>query len=149
MFDGLMKLFERRSEGQRVALGEDELRLASAALLVHAAFVDGTYDEAEEARLRKLLQSHFKLSKAELQSLLLDAQQAEREAVDLYRFTSVISEHLDQDGRQGIVEMLWEVCLADGVIHEFEENLVWRVAELLGVSSRDRIRLRKVVEARH
>ncbi len=37
--------------------------------------------------------------------------------------------------------MLWEVVMADGVIHEFESNLVWRTAELLGVSTRDRVTL--------
>jgi len=43
---------------------------------------------------------------------------------------------------------LWEVVLADGIVDEFETNLVWRVAELIGVSTRDRVTLRKMVEAR-
>ena len=45
--------------------------------------------------------------------------------------------------------MLWEVVMADGVVHEFESNLVWRTAELLGVSTRDRVILRQQVAARH
>ncbi len=44
--------------------------------------------------------------------------------------------------------MMWEIVFADGEVHEFEDNVVWRVAELLGVSSRDRIRLRKRIEGR-
>ena len=55
---------------------------------------------------------------------------------------------LDQEGRQRIIEMLWEMAMADGVVHEFEANLVWRAAELLGVSTRDRVRLRKMVASR-
>ena len=54
----------------------------------------------------------------------------------------------DQEGRQRIIEMLWEMAMADGVVHEFESNLVWRAAELLGVSTRDRVRLRKMVASR-
>jgi uncharacterized tellurite resistance protein B-like protein len=77
-----------------------------------------------------------------------EAEVREQEAVDLYRFTSVLCAGLDQDGRQRIIEMLWEVAMADGVLHEFESNLVWRAAELLGVSTRDRVRLRKLVESR-
>jgi uncharacterized tellurite resistance protein B-like protein len=46
------------------------------------------------------------------------------------------------------VEMLWEIVMADGVVHAFESNLLWRTAELLGVSTRDRVTLRKMVEAR-
>ena len=74
---------------------------------------------------------------------------AKSESVDLYQFTSVLCRALDQEGRKRIVEMLWEVVLADGVVHEFEANLVWRAAELLGVSTRDRVSLRKAVESRN
>ena len=44
--------------------------------------------------------------------------------------------------------MLWEIAMADRVVHEFESNLVWRVAELLGVSARDRVLMRKTVASR-
>ncbi len=148
MFDAFFKLFEHDNGESNVALGEKEVRLAAAALLIHAGFVDGTYEEEEEARLSQLLEARFNLSGGELTNLLRSAERDEREAVDLFRFTSVLAKHLDQKGRQDIVEMLWEVCLADGEVHEFEENLVGRVSELLGVSTRDRIRLRKEAEAR-
>jgi uncharacterized tellurite resistance protein B-like protein len=52
---------------------------------------------------------------------------------------------LDQNGRKRIVEMLWEVVMADGIVHPFESNLVWRAAELLGVSTRDRVILKQEV----
>jgi uncharacterized tellurite resistance protein B-like protein len=38
--------------------------------------------------------------------------------------------------------MMWELVYADGKVSEFEENVVWRAADLLGVSSRERIDLR-------
>ena len=60
-----------------------------------------------------------------------EAEAREEEAVDLYRFTSVLCAGLDQEGRQRIIEMLWEMAIVDEVAHEFEANLVWRVAELL------------------
>ena len=41
--------------------------------------------------------------------------------------------------------MMWELVFADGTVHEFEDNLIWRVAELLGVSSQTRIRLKQAV----
>ena len=78
----------------------------------------------------------------------LEAEAWEQESVDLYSFTSVLCRELDQEGRQRIVEMLWDIVLADGVLHEYEADLVSRGAELLGVSTRDRVRLRKIVESR-
>ena len=72
----------------------------------------------------------------------------EGEAVDLYHFTSVIMRSLDEDGRKRIVQMMWELVYADGQVSEFEDNVVWRAADLLGVSSRDRIDLKRRVAER-
>lgn len=129
-------------------LHEEELRIASAALLINAGTIDGNFDGAEKRKVKALLQRRFDLSPEELKRLFKEAVAEERDAVDLYRFTKVLCRELDQDGRKRIVEMLWEVVMADGVIDEFESNLVWRVAELIGVSTRDRVTLRKIVEAR-
>jgi uncharacterized tellurite resistance protein B-like protein len=129
-------------------LREDELRLAAAALLVRAAVIDGTVDAVERRKLKALLEQRFDLDGDELRPLVDEATVREHDSVDLYRFTSVLARELDQDGRKRIVEMLWEVVMADGVIHEFESNLVWRTAELLGVSTRDRVTLRQAVAAR-
>lgn len=135
-------------EGPAPSLREEELRLAAAALLVHASAIDGQVDAVERRKLKELLQARFGLEGRELGKLLGEADAREMESVDLYQFTSVLSRTLDQEGRKRIVEMLWEVVLADGVLHEFEANLVWRAAELLGVSTRDRVTLRKAVESR-
>jgi uncharacterized tellurite resistance protein B-like protein len=129
-------------------LQEEELRLASAALLIHASGIDGHVDPEERRKLKELLKSRFGLDDAELRKILKEAEAWEHESVDLYSFTSVLCRGLDQEGRQRIVEMLWEIVLADGVLHEFESNLVWRASELLGVSTHDRVRLRKLVESR-
>jgi uncharacterized tellurite resistance protein B-like protein len=130
------------------SLQEEELRLAAAALLIHASQIDGHVDPEERKKLKELLKSRFGIDDAELRRILKEAEALEHDSVDLYSFTSVLCRGLDQEGRQRIVEMLWEIVLADGVLHEFESNLVWRASELLGVSTHDRVRLRKLVESR-
>jgi uncharacterized tellurite resistance protein B-like protein len=144
-------LFERVAGNQLRAadLRGEELRLAAAALLVHAGVIDGNFDNEERRKLKALLQERFDLGDDEARRLIRDAEDREREAVDLYRFTSILCAELDQEGRKRIIEMLWEIVMADGVVHEFESNLVWRAAELLGVSTRDRVLLRKAVESRY
>jgi uncharacterized tellurite resistance protein B-like protein len=129
-------------------LRDEELQLAAAALLVHASVVDGHADPEEQRKIKSLLQDRFNLGEDEFNRILDEAEAWERDSVDLYSFTSVLCRELDQEGRQRIVEMLWEIVLADGVLDEFEDDLVSRGAELLGVSARDRVRLRKLVEGR-
>lgn len=144
MFDGLKSFLKElsREDAPPRGFGANDYRLAAAALLVHIASVDGRFDAVEEARLRALVEQRFGLDRAAASSLLEEAWECEREAVDLYRFTSVLKRALDEASRAQIVEMLWEMAYADGAVHEFEENVVWRVAELLGVSARDRIAMK-------
>lgn len=129
-------------------LDDEEVKVAAAALLVHATIVDGEVSRSETEVLRDVLERRFKLDHGQAGRLIKQAVEKEKDSVDLYGFTSVLTRNLDRKGRLQVVEMLWEIVMADGIIHEFEANLVWRAAELLGVTSRDRIRLRKSVEDR-
>jgi uncharacterized tellurite resistance protein B-like protein len=127
----------------------NDYRLAAAALLIHAASIDGKETGAEHDKLRAVLKARFTLDDAATDELINMGTAAEHEAVDLYHFTSLINRTLDEKGRLAIVEMMWEVVFADGKINEFEDNLMWRTADLLGVSSRDRIALRRRVAGEH
>jgi uncharacterized tellurite resistance protein B-like protein len=145
MLEILKNLFTELT-GKPVAQFEPtDYRLAAAALMVHACSVDGAIAEAERERLREILQSGFGLDPAATDALIDEATAAENEAVDLYRFTSQLNRSLDEDGRRSIVEMMWQIVYADGRANEFEDNLLWRAADLLGISSRDRIALRQRV----
>ncbi len=147
MFDAL-KTFITELTGETAATRPFEAadyQLAAAALLVHIASIDREFDADERARIQQLIEERFGLPHDEAKKLIAHAQESEREAVDLYRFTSVLKRRLDDDGRRQIVGMLWDMAHADGSVHEFEENVVWRVAELLGVSTRERVELRREV----
>lgn len=127
---------------------ENDQRLAAAALLTHAMLADGTVRAAEEDALKRTLKRQYDLKPDELEELIREGAEADNSSVDFYAFTSVLKRNLDRAGREAIVEMLWEIVLADGVVHELEDNVVWRVAELLGVETRERVQLRQRVEAR-
>lgn len=135
------------SDSDDVDKANDE-RLAAAALLVHVSDVDGDFSDEERGKLKDLLSGRFELESGETEQLIAEAQEADQEAVDLFAFTSVLKAKLDEAGRGRIVEMMWEMVFADGEVHEFEDNLVWRVAELLGVPSRERVRLKQLAKKR-
>ena len=124
---------------------DDDYRLAAAALLIHSALIDGAMSDIERNRLVGVLMLRFGLDEAAAHELVTEATQAEQQAVDLYRFTSLLNRSLDDAGRQQIVEMMWQVAHADGRVTEFEDNLIWRAADLLHVPSQARIALRQRV----
>src|SRR4051794_25714088 len=124
------------------AFDDTDYRLAATALLVHVISLDGAPSEVEKRKLHSLLESRFKLDPGTADQLIASATLVEGEAVGLYHFTSGIMRAVDEEGRLRIVEMMWELVYADGQVTEFEDNVVWRAADLLGVSSQDRIELK-------
>ena len=130
------------------AFDDTGYRLAATALLIHVISIDGEPSEAEKRKLHSLIESRFGLDPGTADQLIASATLVEGEAVDLYHFTSVIMRSVNEEGRLRIVEMMWELVYADGQVSEFEDNVVWRAADLLGVSSRDRIDLKHRVAAR-
>jgi uncharacterized tellurite resistance protein B-like protein len=147
VLDSLKNLFAELTGGAKPTerFADDDYRVAAAALLVHAATIDGGMADSERDKLRAVLQERFQLTDEATTELIDEATLAEQEAVDLYNFTSNLNRALDDDGRRRVVEMMWEIIYADGRLNEFEDNLVWRAADLLHVSSRDRIEIRRRV----
>jgi uncharacterized tellurite resistance protein B-like protein len=133
---------------QQAHFADDDYRLAAAALLIHVTTVDGDMSTVERDKLRAVLKRRFALDDAATTELIDAAIAADRDAVDLYHFTSLINRALDEEGRLRMVEMMWEMIYADGQVTEFEENVVWRASDLLGISSRSRIEIRHRVAAR-
>jgi uncharacterized tellurite resistance protein B-like protein len=126
---------------------ENDYRRAAAALLVHIATLDGDLTPLKRDKLHAILEAQFALDPAATDALIAAAAADDREAVDFYHFTSLLMRTLNEAGRLRIVEMLWEMVYLDGKVSEFEANVMWRVADLLAVSPRDRIALRERVAA--
>jgi uncharacterized tellurite resistance protein B-like protein len=150
MLDGLRQFITDMVSpdiGQRV-FDETDYRLAATALLIHIVSLDGAPTAVEKRKLHSLIETSFKLDPGTADQLIASATRAEHDAVDLYRFTSVIMREMDEAGRRRIVEMMWEMVFADGKVTEFEDNVLWRAADLLGISGRDRIDLKHAVQER-
>ena len=146
MIGAVRRFFSDLSGGDhRLEVGEDEIRLAVAALLFHVVAIDGVVSDEERAVLSGLLKARFGLDPEETRSLVSAGAKADAAAVDLYGFTSVLKRRLDVEDRERIIEMMWRLVYADGRVHEFEDNVVWRVAELLAVPAQVRIGLKQTV----
>lgn len=124
------------------AFDDTGFRLAATALMIHVISLDGEPSARETEKLHSLIEQRFELDPGTANRLIQAATLVEGEAVDLYHFTSVIMRVVDEPGRIRLIEMMWELVYADGKVSEFEENVVWRAADLLAVSARDRMELK-------
>ena len=117
--------------------------VAAVALFFHVIGADGVVDAVESEKLRSLIAQEYGVDGAEMRRLVAAGEQADREAVDLYQFTSILNRSLDADAKVHFIELLWSLAYADGHRHELEDHVVWRIADLMGVSSRERVLARQ------
>jgi uncharacterized tellurite resistance protein B-like protein len=124
---------------------EHALRVATALLLIEVARADYADDLTEDATMLASLKQFFALDDAAAALLLEEARSAADQAVELQQFTRRLHEQLSVAEKQRVVEMLWQVALADRRLDKHEDHLVRRIAELLYVPHSDVIRIRNRV----
>ena len=117
---------------------------AAAIILLEMAASDEHRDDDELAVIHSAMQDAFGIDDSELGELLRDAEKLRREAVSLHEFTRDLKAHLDRDERDELVEWLWRVAWADGRIDRYEEQLLRRLSDLLGVPHHEFIRRKHI-----
>lgn len=142
----LKKIFGDEALPRGVLEDREPFELATAALLLELARADFSESDKEVLAIRQLLQKRFELTDEALDALMGNARRRVDRAVSLHEFTHRLNQELPEPDKLAIVEMLWRVSHADGRIDKHEEQLVRRIAGLLHISDRDRVRLKlKVV----
>ena len=116
---------------------KDELATAVAVLLTKAAALDGGVDSDERRIVADRLSARYGVAAEELSEVMAEAEQTAETSVDLYHFTRVAKDLLDEAGRIELLEAMWEVVYADGTLHEYESQLMRRVSGLLFVEDRE------------
>lgn len=136
------------SDAEAANTAPDDLHLAAAILLIEAAHLDGEFDTTEQKTVRRVLAEKFALTTDETTSLIEVAEKRQQNAVEISTFTRAIKEGYPSERRVEVIEMLWEVVLADGELHAYEANLLRRIGGLIYVSDRENGEARQRVAGR-
>ncbi|GAK34661.1 hypothetical protein JCM17846_31100 [Iodidimonas nitroreducens] len=145
MLNRIRSFFDRAADKNADGPLYEDRHMATAALLLEAAMMDGALDETEDASVRDLLDQHFDFSAEELDSLIEEAKERSHGSQQILGFTRAVKESCSYEERVALIEMLWEVTYADGVLHHYEANLLRRIGGLLYVSDKDNGSARKRV----
>ena len=106
--------------------------LAAVALLVHVARVDGGLGPVERERLTRLVLGRFAETSEAADALISRAAAFDDETRDVAALVEIMGRDAREGDRRRLLAMAYTVAAADGRLHEFEEDLVWRVGHLLG-----------------
>ena len=106
-------------------------------LMIEAAYTDGQIDASELNKIKLSLINVFAEDPKEVNSVLEKAEINKNNSKSLHHYTSYINKNFDDDKKLLLIEALWEIVLSDGEVHDFESNLIRRLAGLLYISDVD------------
>ena len=133
----IKNFFKRNSKSTSESVEHNDERLALTALLIKIAKSNYEYSSVEKSRIKIILKKRFLISELEVTDLFNKAELLEDESSDSVRFTKVIKEFVPLEKRNEIIEIFWELVLADGIREDDENSLLRILGSLLGVNDRD------------
>jgi uncharacterized tellurite resistance protein B-like protein len=112
---------------------KDPLRVATAAVLLETGYADGTFSPAEGEDMSAYLQRAFAVSADEARELLDEATEIRNKTIDHFALTNYIRKNAPLETRIDIVKTMWRIVYSDGKLTDYENYLVRKLADLLGL----------------
>lgn len=118
---------------QSASSHEERLRLATAAVLLDIAYADGAFTPSEGENVETYLQRTFSLAADDARELVEAAAEIRAETIDHFAMTNYIRKNVSLPERIEIVRTMWRTAYADGKLTDYENYLVRKLADLLGL----------------
>jgi uncharacterized tellurite resistance protein B-like protein len=120
-------------------LNSDDKIHSITCILIEAALVDENFGKDEREIIIKILKKQFELEDTVNINAIVDkAIKSYDDSSDLITHTRKIKENWSIEKRIEVIEMLWKVCLVDGVLEPYEDMLIRRVSGLIYVDDKNR-----------
>tara|TARA_B100001248_G_scaffold201110_1_gene155335 strand:- start:242 stop:685 length:444 start_codon:yes stop_codon:yes gene_type:complete len=103
-------------------------------LMIEAAYTDGQISNDELDKIKLSLINIFEEDQNDVNVALNEAIKNKDNSKSLYHYSSYINKNFSNDKKLLLIEALWEIVLSDGKIHDYESNLIRRLAGLLYIS---------------
>ena len=103
-------------------------------LMIEAAYTDGRIDESDLQNIKSSLINVFGEEPNNVELVLDAAIKNKNNAKSLHYYTSFINKNFSEENKLILIEVLWKIVLSDGEVHDYESNLIRRLAGLLYIS---------------
>jgi uncharacterized tellurite resistance protein B-like protein len=141
MIDLVKRFFGKtqKGEGDQDEGASHDIRIATCALLLEMANIDGEFSAAERKNILATLKKDYHLSDAYAEELIKASNEELRGSVDLWRFTNLINRNYSIEEKIQIIETVWEIAYTDGKVDKYEDYLVHKLAKLLHLTQKQLI----------
>lgn len=147
MLNQIKLFFEQHIALPPAKSNEENLQIACAALLIEMMHMDDQVQNEEQESIVRRLESLFGLSPEQTNDLIQLADEQRKAATDYFQFTQLINREFSAEQKIKLVESLWRVAYADGDLSMYEEYLVRKISDLVGVSHTEFILSKNRVKA--
>tara|TARA_B100000989_G_scaffold18507_1_gene12202 strand:- start:7822 stop:8265 length:444 start_codon:yes stop_codon:yes gene_type:complete len=127
----LKNFFENKEIDQN---SEDSNLELLCGLMIEAANSDGDIGADETKKIRETLINIFKENPDDVDSVLEQSIKNSNNSKSLYYYSSKINKNYSEEKKILLIEILWEIVLADGQVHDYESSLLRRLSGLLYIS---------------
>ena len=136
MLDSIKKLFS--SSEAPVSESDDrennkDLSLAACAMLLELAYAHEEFTQDEREHLEAAVRRHYGLEPDQAAQLIESAEKERAGAVDLWQFTSLVSNNYSVGQKMVLAEIMWGLVSADGELVDREQQLMRKISSLLGL----------------
>lgn len=142
MIGKLKKFFDKITSGASVDTEEITLhdtRIATCALLLEMANIDGKFSDSERDSIIRILKDHYQLSGEHANALIQAAEDELKRSIDLWQFAKLINQNYSKEEKIEIIETVWQVVYTDGKLDKHEDYLVHKLANLLRLNHKQLI----------
>ena len=138
----LKKFFAKTSNESSVGAkvqNSHDVRIATCALLLEMANIDGEFSESEKESIVEVLKNNYKLSTEHAAALMKASEDELEKSIDLWQFAKRINENYSTEEKIKVIETVWQVIYTDGILDKHEDYLVHKLAKLLRLSHKQLI----------
>ena len=139
----MISFFKNKEKGEDI-VNNDKSYSNIAALLIHVAKIDESYEDKEKEIIKKTL-IELGAKSSSVDRLILDAVAIEENSNQILDFTQEVKNALDSD-KIRIVESLWKIIYSNNNADIYEANLMRRLAGLLYIDAKTMADLKEKVK---
>lgn len=126
---------------------QEQLKMASAILLLEVARTDHNIEDTELNQIKTVIQDKFDLSSEASQALMDEADESIEDIIDFHQFTSLLNEHFEIEQKCLLIEYMWQIALSDGYLDAYEDQFIRKISNLLYLRHSELISARERAKA--
>ncbi len=149
MLSVFKRIFEGSGDRDGNLKGDKELKIKTATciILLEAATADNNFSEEEQKKIIDILKARFQMTDIAVEELINESKKVREDATDLWYFTNLINENLNNEEKYELMKQVWEVIYSDGTLDKFENYVAHKLFNMLRIDHSKFIELKLKVKS--